>query len=61
MSHPNGTNHQARACAVTAFRMALRYGTRIPLPAEVIRDFNLERATAYRYLAAMREASKVSP
>lgn len=52
---------QAGTCATLAFRMALRYGARIPLPAELIRDFKLTRATAYRYLAAMREASKVTP
>lgn len=61
MNHPNQSNHQARNCAVIAFRMARRYGSRIPLPAELIRDFKLARPTAYRYLAAMREAAKVTP
>lgn len=44
------------ARAVLAFRIARRYGTRIPKAGELSRDFGLCRATAHRWVDAMRQA-----
>lgn len=41
---------------LTAFRIAKRYTHRLPTVQELCQDFGMSRATAYRWLSAMRQA-----
>lgn len=41
---------------LTAFRIAKRYTRRLPTVAELRADFGMSRATAYRWLSAMKQA-----
>ena len=40
----------------TAFRIAFRYGMKLPTVLQLQRDFGMSRPTAYRWLRAMRDA-----
>ncbi len=40
----------------TAFRVATKYSHRLPTVAELQGEFGMHRATAYRWVAAMRAA-----
>lgn len=42
--------------ALTACRIAKRYTHRLPTIQELRRDFGMSRATAYRWLSAMKQA-----
>ena len=50
------TANMARVCMVTCMRLALKYTHRTPSPAELMEAFGMSRASAYRYVAAIREA-----
>lgn len=39
-----------------AAKIATRYAHRLPTPDELMRDFHMSRATAYRYIGALRWA-----
>lgn len=41
---------------LTACRIAKRYTHRLPTVEELRRDFGMSRATAYRWLSAMKQA-----
>lgn len=41
---------------LTAFRLARRYTHRVPAVSELMEDYGMSRATAYRWIAAMRMA-----
>lgn len=43
-----------------AFRMAVRWPSRIPKPQELMDEYGMHRATAYRWIRAMREARGLS-
>jgi hypothetical protein len=40
----------------TAFRIVMRYGDEDPTPAQLMRDFKVSRACAYRWRSAIKEA-----
>lgn len=40
----------------TAVRMVRRYGQRVPSVDQIIQDYGVSRATAYRWHAALRES-----
>lgn len=39
-----------------AFRVAVKYAHRLPTPDELIAEFGMSRATAYRWVRAMKNA-----
>lgn len=45
---------------LVACRIACRYQHRIPTPTELRNDFGMSRATAYRWIAAMRVARGIA-
>jgi hypothetical protein len=54
-----GTPSYGNTCLgiLTAVRVAKRYRDRIPTPAQLMADFNMSRATAYRWVSALKEAA----
>ncbi len=45
---------------LTAMRIAMRYRDRIPTHKQLMADYGMSRATAYRWLAALRLARGIS-
>ena len=51
----------ANLALVVALRMVRFYGKRVPTVQELQADFNIHRATAYRWRAAFTESLRVEP
>jgi hypothetical protein len=51
-ANPNSANIRI----LTACRIARRYRDRIPAAKQLMNDFGMSRATAYRWIAALQQA-----
>lgn len=60
MREPGWPSHQNTNSLLTiALRLVRRYGDRIPEVSELVRDFGVHRATAYRWRAAFRDSMEI--
>ena len=50
------SSNTTKTSALVAFRILLKYGTRTPTWRELVADFGMCRATAYRWLSALKIA-----
>ncbi len=53
-------NGMARNAIYVAVRIAEKYRNRLPTVQELVRDWGMHRATAYRWIAAIRDARGLS-
>lgn len=57
MAQPGWPHSGMQSVTITmAVRIVRRYGQRIPSVDQIIQDFGVSRATAYRWHAALRES-----
>lgn len=53
---PPTIQENASVCIYIACKIAKRYGTRLPSVHELMAEWGMSRATAYRWIAGMRAA-----